>query len=194
MVARNAYSRERLAHLLGLLRPAPEVWVTRAQSTILELLAPGRTAVDESPLTETQVAELARALERDPAFRESFDADPVAAADAAGWSELARGLKRELRGLVALAERIAADEVFRADLHSDPVRVLVEAGIPSPSVDPLLHALEGSDAASKVPDVVAHVHEQPGLRTRLVNLLLGSSSLVERIGEIAGLRPAGADD
>ena len=110
MVALNAYSRQRLAYLLRLLRPAPERWVTKAQSTILEMLARDRTAADATPLTETQLSELGDALERDPAFRRSFDIDPVAAAEAAGWSDLARGLEREMRGLVALAERIAADE------------------------------------------------------------------------------------
>jgi hypothetical protein len=190
VVALNGHSRERLASLLRLLRPAPQQWVTKAQSTILELLARDRAAVDESPLTESQLTELGHALERDPAFRQSFDADPVAAAEAAGLPELARGLERELRGLVALAERVAADDSFRSELGRDPLRVLVAAGIPSAGVEPLLHALEGSDAASVVPDVVAHQHEQLPLRPRLVILLLRSRAVAESIRNVAGLRAA----
>ncbi len=189
MVALNAYSRERLAYLLRLLRPAPHHWVTKAQSTILEMLARDRTA-DATPLTETQLAELGHALERDPAFRRSFDTDPVAAAEAAGWSDLARALQREMRGLVALAERIAADESFRAELGRDPQRVLVASGVPSAAAEPLRQALEGSDAGSMVSDVVAHQHEQLPLTPRLISLLLRSSAFAEHIRNVAGLRSA----
>jgi hypothetical protein len=151
---------------------------------MLELLARDRTEIDESPLTERQLAELGQALERDPAFRRAFDGDPVAAAETAGWSELARGLERELRELVALAERIAADETFRADLGRDPVGVLVGAGVPSGSAEPVAHALQGSTLA----DVVAHQHEPLPVRPRLVNVLLTSSACAERIRTLAGLR------
>lgn len=190
MVALNAYSRERLAYLLRLLRPAPHRWVTKAQSTILEMLALDRAAADATSLTETQLAELGHALERDPAFRRSFDTDPVAAAEAAGWSDLARGLEREMRGLVALAERIAADESFRAELGRDPRRVLVASGVPSAIAEPLRQALEGSDAGSMVSDVVAHQHEQLPLTPSLISLLLRSSAFAEHIRNVAGLRSA----
>jgi hypothetical protein len=190
MVALNAYSRERLAYLLRLLRPAPQRWVTKAQSTILEMLVRDGAAADATPLTETQLAQLGHALERDPAFRRSFDTDPVAAAEAAGWSDLARGLEREMRGLVALAERIAADDSFRAALGRDPRRVLVAAGVPSASAEPLRQALEGSDAGSIVSDVVAHRHEQLALAPRLISLLLRSSVFAEHIRNVAGLRSA----
>ena len=141
-------------------------------------------------MTETQLAELGHALDRDPAFRRSFDTDPVAAAEAAGWSDLARGLEREMRGLVALAERIAADESFRAELEGDPRRVLVAAGIPSASAEPLREALEGSVAGSMVSDVVAHQHEHLPLTPRLISLLLRSSAFAEHIRNVAGLRSA----
>jgi hypothetical protein len=190
MVALNAYSRERLAYFLQLLRPAPQRWVTKAQSTILEMLARDRTALDTTLLTETQLAELGRVLERDPAFRRSFNSDPVAAAEAAGWSDLARGLEREMRGLVALAERIAADESFRAELGRDPRRVLVAAGVPSVSAEPVRQALEGSDAGSMASDVVAHQHEQLPLTPRLISILLRSSAFAEHLRNVAGLRSA----
>ena len=190
MVALNGYNRERLAYLLRFLQPAPQRWVTMAQSTILELLAGDWTAADPTPLTETQLAELGHALDRDPAFRRSFDTDPVAAAEAAGWSDLARGLEREMRGLVALAERIAADESFRAELEGDPRRVLVAAGIPSASTEPLREALEGSVAGSMVSDVVAHQHEHLPLTPRLISLLLRSRAFAEHIRNVAGLSSA----
>ncbi len=193
MVALNADSQERLAYLLRLLRPAPQRWVTTAQSTILEMLTRDRTAADATPLTETQLAELGHALERDPAFRRAFDTDPVAAAEAAGWSDLARGLEREMRGLVALAERIAADESFRAELGRDPLRMLVAAGIPSASAEPVRQALEGSDAGSMVSDVVAHQHEQLPLTPRLISFLLRSSVFAEHIRNVAGLGSANTE-
>jgi hypothetical protein len=189
MVALKPYSRERLAHLLRVLPPAPQRWVSKAQSTILELLA--RDRLDDRPLTETQLTDLWRALERDPEFRQSFDADPVAAAEAAGWPELARGLEREMRGLIALAERIAADSSFRSELRTDPLQTLVGVGVPSESAEPLVQALEGSDASlAEVPDVVAHQHVQLPLTTRLVTLLLHSRAFAAHIRKVAGLRSA----
>ena len=61
-------------------------------------------------------------------FRQRFDADPVAAAEAAGMHELALGVEREMRELVALAERIANDDVYRAELDTGPVAALVARG------------------------------------------------------------------
>ena len=49
MVALNGYNRERLAYLLRFLQPAPQRWVTMAQSTILELLAGDLTAGTQHP-------------------------------------------------------------------------------------------------------------------------------------------------
>ena len=49
-------------------------------------------------------------------FRQRFDADPVPAVEAAGMHELALRLDQEMRELVALAERIANDDVYRAEL------------------------------------------------------------------------------
>jgi hypothetical protein len=75
-------------------------------------------------------------------FARRFDADPVAAAEAAGMHELAFGLEREIRKLVGLAERIAHDDANRADLVADdPVAALVGAGIPVATAEPLLLAL-----------------------------------------------------
>jgi hypothetical protein len=44
--------------------------------------------------------------------QQRFDADPVAAAEAAGMHELALGLEREIRELVGLADRIANDDAY----------------------------------------------------------------------------------
>ena len=67
-------------------------------------------------MTESELARLRRALEVDPVFRRRFDADPVAAAEAAGMYDVAAGLEQELRGLVAFAERIAKESDLRAEL------------------------------------------------------------------------------
>jgi hypothetical protein len=63
-----------------------------------------------SLLADRELAELTRRLNSEPGFRERFDADPVAAAEAAGMRQLVVSLERELRELVALAERIANDQ------------------------------------------------------------------------------------
>jgi putative modified peptide len=115
-------------------------------------------------------------------FRQRFDADPVAAAEAAGMRELALGLEREMRELVALAERIANDDVYRADLHTDPVSALVAAGMPTATAEPLLQALAvPEDVLAKLPEVVAHQHEELPLKARLLILLLGSTAVASRI-------------
>ena len=95
--------------------------------------------------------------------------------------DLALGLEQELRELVALAERVANDHVFRTELDADPVAVLAAAGIPVATVEPLLHALDLSDEVlAKLPEVVAHQHELP-LEARLLILLLGSAAVTEKI-------------
>ena len=76
--------------------------------------------VEESLLTDSDLAKLRRELQIDPMFRQRFDADPIAAVEGAGMHELALGLEREMRELVALAERIANDDVYRAELDRGP--------------------------------------------------------------------------
>ena len=138
--------------------------------------------VEESRLKDGDLAELGRALEIDPMFRQRFDADPVAAAEAAGMPELALGLEREMREVVALAERIANDDVYRDELNADPVAALVAAGMPAATAEPLLQALAVPDEVlAKLPDVVAHEHEQLPLRARLLILVLGSTAVAEKI-------------
>jgi hypothetical protein len=181
MVTPNAYSRERLVHLVRLLRPAPQPWVSTAQAAILALMARDRAAVDETPLTETQLADLRQRLDGDPAFRGSFDADPIAAADAAGWPELARGIERELSALVALAERIAADDVLRAELETDLVGTIASVGLPSTTAQPFMRAVGRLDAELAVPDVVAHEYERPAPRGRLIVLLLGTKAFAAQV-------------
>ena len=136
----------------------------------------------EKGLTDRDLAQLERELEIDPMFRQRFDADPVAAAGAAGMRELALGLEREMRELVALAERIANDDVYRAELDMDPVAALVAAGMPAATAEPLLQALAvPDDVLAKLPEVVAHQYEQLPLKARLLILLLGSTAVAEKI-------------
>jgi hypothetical protein len=166
---RKPYDDERLADLLRLLRPGPEAWVQKAKRIPLTAGA---------PLTDEDVAELVRKLEVDARFRQLFDVDPVGAAEAAGMSGLAAQLRREIFELVALAERIARDEAYRAELAEDPVTALAAAGVPEETTEPLLRALTvPEDWLAKVPDVAAHRHTRMPLRARLLIVLLGSSAV-----------------
>jgi putative modified peptide len=178
----NPDGDERLARLLRLLRPAPHGWVTKAQRIPFDMSVRGQPVAEERRLTDGDLAELGRELEIDPIFRQRFDADPVAAAEAAGMRELALGLQREMRELVALAERIANDDVYRAELDTDPVAALVAAGMPAATAEPLLQALAVPDEVlAMLPEVVAHQLEQLPLKARLLILLLGSSAVAEKI-------------
>jgi putative modified peptide len=175
----NPYGDERLARLLRLLRPAPQGWVTKAKRTLLDMSIRDQR---ESRLTDADLAKLRRELEIDPMFRQRFDADPVAAAEAAGMRELALGLEREMRELVALAERIANDDVYRAELHTDPAAALLAAGMPAATAEPLLQALAVPDEVlAMLPEVMAHQYEQLPLKARLLILLLGSTAVAEKI-------------
>jgi putative modified peptide len=132
-------------------------------------------------LTNGDLVVLRRALD-DSAFRERFDADPIAAVRAAELHDLALRLASELRELVALAERIAIDDVYRAELNTDPMAALVAAGMPSTTAEPLLQALAvPEELLAKLPDVVAHLHEQPPLKAPLIITLLESTAVVEAI-------------
>jgi hypothetical protein len=175
------YDDEGLARLLRLLRPPPEGWVTRAQRIPLEMSAPERPVAEET-LTDGDLAELGRKLEIDSMLRRRFDADPVAAAEAAGMHELGLGLEREIRVLVGLAERIANDDAYHAELVTDPLAALAGAGIPAATVEPLLRALAVPDEVlARLPEVVAHQHEQLPLKARLLILVLGSTAVAEEI-------------
>jgi putative modified peptide len=168
----NPYGLDRLVYLLRLLRAAPLDWVISAQ----------RIALDRGVLRESDLAELGQKLESDQMFRQRFDSDPVAAAEETGMRELALRLKWEMRHLVALAERIANDDVFRSELEEDPVAALVAAGMPAGTAEPFLHALVvRDDVLAKLPDVVAHQHEQVPRKERLLLLLLGTSAAVEKL-------------
>ncbi len=169
--------------LLRLLRPVPRYWVTRAQRILPDLSTPGHhLRAAETRLAEGDLAELRHALEVDPLFRQRFDADPIAAARAAGMRELALRLEWEMGELVALAERIANDDRYRAELDADPVSALVAAGMPAATAEPLLQALAVPDKLlAKLPEVVAHQHEQPPLRARLLITLLRSTAVIEAI-------------
>jgi putative modified peptide len=137
---------------------------------------------EERGLTDRDLAELGRKLEVDPTFRQHFDADPVAAAKAAGMPELAVGLEREMRELVALAERIANDDFYRAELDKDPVAALAAAGMPAATAEPLLQALDLPDEVlARLPEVVAHQSEQLPLKARMLLLLLGRPAVTEKI-------------
>jgi hypothetical protein len=136
----------------------------------------------EETLTAGDLADLGLKLETDSMFRRRFDADPVAAAEAAGMHELALGLEREIRELVSLAERIANDDAYRSELVTDPLAALVGAGIPAATAEPLLLALAVPDEVlARLPEVAAHQHEQLPLKARLLILLLGCTAVAEEI-------------
>jgi hypothetical protein len=129
-------------------------------------------------LTDSDVAELSRRLERDAAFRKRFDVDPVEAAESAGMTALATQLRRELRELVTLAERITTDGAYLAQLEDNPQAAVVAAGIPGETTEPLLRAFALPDAVlDKVPEVSAHCMETLSPKARLVILLLGTSAV-----------------
>jgi len=173
----SGITTERLGRLLRLLPPAPEAWVVEAKRSLLERV---RTPVrPERSLTERDLARLTRALETDPAFRSRFDVDPVAAAGAAGMSDVASALEHELRSLVRLAERVANDHAYRAELESSPAATLAAEGIPVDGAQPLFEALALAQQA--LPEVVAHSHADESLRAQLVTLLLGSSAVRENV-------------
>jgi len=111
-----------------------------------------------------------------------FDADPVAAAEAIGMPELARALEHEVRGLIALAERVADDSGYRATLEADPLTALHAEGMPAMTAEPLLRALAvGDETMAKLPEVVAHEYEPLSQAVRLRILLLGSTAVVDAI-------------
>ena len=171
----NPHGDVRLTHLLQLLRPAPEGWITKAQGI-------WDSRADATTLTDRDLVELGHRLEIDPVFRRSFDADPVAAVEAAGMDELASRLDQEMRELIALAERIANDNVYHSELDTDPVSTLAATDLPAATAEPLLRALAvPDDVLAKLPDVVAHQHEEQPLRARLLILLLGSPAVAEKI-------------
>ena len=181
-VPAKTYGNERLAHLLRLLRPAPSGWVMRARRVFVDRSLADRPLSVGGGLTERDLAQLGHALQNDRVFQGQFDADPVAAAEAAGMHELAAGLKREMRELIALAERVARDDAYRSELEADPIRTLDSAGVPAEIAEPLLHALAvPDDVLARLPDVVAHEHQQLSLKARLLTLLLGSTAVTAKI-------------
>lgn len=168
MKSPKPYDDDRLARLLGLLRPAPVAWVRTAQ----------RIPLASDALSEDDVAALQRKLEADPVFRDRFDVDPVAAAEAVGMEELAGQLRRELRELLALAERIARDDSYRAEVAEDPLSALGAVGVPEETIEPLLRELAAPEEwLAKLPEVVAHRRRRAPLKARLLNLLLGSAAV-----------------
>jgi hypothetical protein len=145
------YDEARLVRLLRLLRVPPLEWVRRAQ----------RIPLTAGMLTDQDVEELARKLDGDPSFRRHFDADPVAATEAAGMYKVGLRLRTELRALVAGAEQIASDEARKAEL----VAALGDPGA-------TLEALSVSGA-----EVEAHVLDTEGLEKRVLLLLLSSAAV-----------------
>jgi hypothetical protein len=139
-------------------------------------------------LTDNQLAKLRLALELDPLFRRRFDADPVAAAEAAGMRDVAAGLEQELRGLVAFAERIARESDLRAELKTDPLAALAAAGFPDAATGSLLTVLDiQGEARAMLPEVVAHQHQQLSPRGQVLIILLGSAAVTDKIQ--SALRP-----
>lgn len=164
------YDDGRLARLLRLLRAVPVEWVRRAQ----------RIPLTSALLSDRDLAELGRKLEEDPSFRRDFDADPVAAAEAAGMPEIGLRLQRELRELVALAERVASDDAQRAKL----VAALGGESVTVGGAKPLLELLAVAS------DVEAHVLDKPSADESLRLLLLTNPAVADELR--AAVRPRGA--
>jgi hypothetical protein len=176
------FDEQRLMHLLRLLREAPREWVRRAQRIPSELgIRPPRVG-EATTLTARDVEELGRKLERDPSFRHQFDADPVAAAQAAGMQQLGLRLQRDIQELVTLAERVARDDAYRAALAAEPLAVLATAGVPLGNAEPLLEVLElTSEVSAQLADVEAHVLRERPLEERLLLLLLTSRAVSDEL-------------
>ena len=76
----------------------------------------------------------------------------------------------------------AIDDVYRAELDTDPLAALVGAGMLAATAEPLLQALAvPDDVLAKLPEVVAHQFEQLPLKARLLILLLESTAVVAAI-------------
>lgn len=94
--------------------------------------------------------------------------------------DVAVGLEQEIRELVALAERVAYDDVFRTNLEADPAAALDAAGMPGAAADRLLSALDVSDdVLARMPEVVAHQQQELPVEVHLLVLLLGSTAVTE---------------
>ena len=188
-MGRHLYDDERLARLLSLFRPAPQAWVMQARGIFVDSGVGDTPAPTARQLTDSDVASLRHALEVDLSFRQRFDADPVAAARAAGMDDLAAAIGHEMHELVALAERVARDGVLRVELGTAPVGALTAAGFPEAAALHLLSALDLQDETDALlPDVVAHEHEPQPPRSQLLIMLLGSTAVADRIH--AALRDA----
>jgi len=150
------YDEARLVRLLRLLRAAPVEWVHRAQ----------RIPLGSAPLTDRDLEELGRRLEQDASFGREFDADPVAAAKAAGMDGLGQRLQYELGELVALAQRVAREAGRREEL-------VAALGDPRSA----LAVLSGSGAA----EVEAHLLDRGRLEERALLLLLSSRAVGDEL-------------
>ncbi len=96
--------------------------------------------------------------------------------------DVAVGLEQEMRELVALAERVAYDDVFRTNLEADPVATLDAAGMPEAAAEQLLSALDVSDdVLARMPEVVAHHQQELPVEVHVLILLLGSTAVTERM-------------
>jgi hypothetical protein len=154
----------------------------RAKRIVMDHRVSDAPAPARKLLTNDDLARLQRTLEADPMFRRRFDADPVSAAEAAGMPDVAVGLEQEIRELVALAERVAYDDAFRINLEAHPVAVLNAAGMPEAAAEQLLKALDVPDEVlARMPEVVAHLHQELPLRAHVLILLLGSTAVTERM-------------
>jgi len=137
---------------------------------------------EATTLTDRDLTELGRRLERDPSFRQQFDVDPVAATEAAGMPELGSRLQREISELIALAERVASDDAYRAELVADPLTALGAAGVPAGSAEPLLQMLAVSpEVLAKLPEVEAHLLGERSRNERLLLLLLTSTAVADEL-------------
>ena len=151
------YDEARLGRLLCLLRAAPVEWVRRAQ----------RIPMRSAPLSEGELKKLAGRLQRDPVFRREFDADPVAAAKAAGMRDLGLRLEYEIGELIALAERVARDAERREEL----VGALAAEGTPPEALVDLIYAS----------DFEAHALQPRSLEQQAQLLALSSAAVAAEL-------------
>jgi len=133
-------------------------------------------------MTESQLQELETKLETDSRFEQAFEVDPVEALRAEGMDELAGEVENEIRGLVALAERIASDSAFAAAVTEAPRPTLVGAGLPEAAVEPFLSSL---DAPMSVLERTRADVEGHGLRERAMSANVRLSTLLVTLGPIA---------
>ena len=102
--------------------------------------------------------------------------------EAAGMHDLAAGLEQEVTRTSRSCRTVARDSVLRAELRETRWRRwLRRASLRLPTTK-LLTALDRqAEADALAPEVVAHHHQSPPVRSQLRIILLGSTSVTDKI-------------